>query len=84
MKLALATPTPEVEVPVPVALLSGTFDERLRKAARLGYAEHPGLSALHREAKELLYTSPCDLATATRAVAGYQHRLAELIGDRSC
>ena len=37
MKLALATPTPEVEVPVPVALLSGTFEERLQKAARLGY-----------------------------------------------
>ncbi len=37
MKLALATPTPEVEIPIPVALLSGTFSERLQKAARLGY-----------------------------------------------
>lgn len=37
MKLALATPTPEVETPIPVALLSGTFSERLQKAARLGY-----------------------------------------------
>jgi sugar phosphate isomerase/epimerase len=37
MKLALATPTPEVEIPIPVALLSGTFAERLRKAAYLGY-----------------------------------------------
>jgi sugar phosphate isomerase/epimerase len=37
MKLALATPTSEVEVPVPVALLSGTFEERLQKAAHLGY-----------------------------------------------
>ncbi|UCC87049.1 MAG: sugar phosphate isomerase/epimerase [Anaerolineales bacterium] len=37
MKLALATPTPEVEIHIPVALLSGTFSERLQKAARLGY-----------------------------------------------
>jgi sugar phosphate isomerase/epimerase len=37
MKLSLATPTPEVEVPIPVALLSGTFPDRLQKAARLGY-----------------------------------------------
>jgi sugar phosphate isomerase/epimerase len=37
MKLSLATPTPEIEVPIPVALLSGTFLDRLRKAARLGY-----------------------------------------------
>ena len=37
MKLALATLTPEVKAAVPVALLSGTFAERLEKAARLGY-----------------------------------------------
>jgi sugar phosphate isomerase/epimerase len=37
MKLSLATPTPEVNVPVPVALLTGSFAERLEKAARLGY-----------------------------------------------
>jgi len=37
MKLALATPTPEVKTTVPVALLSGSFPERMRKAARLGY-----------------------------------------------
>jgi len=37
MKLALATPTPEVKTTVPVALLSGTFGERMQKAARLGY-----------------------------------------------
>jgi sugar phosphate isomerase/epimerase len=37
MKLALATPTPEVKTAVPVALLSGTFGERMQKAARLGY-----------------------------------------------
>jgi sugar phosphate isomerase/epimerase len=37
MKLALATPTPEVKTPVPVALLSGSFAERMQKAAHLGY-----------------------------------------------
>ena len=37
MKLALATPTPEVTTPIPVALLTGSFGERMQKAARLGY-----------------------------------------------
>lgn len=64
------------------AELRGRLDAYRAKAARLGYAEHPDLSTLHREAKELLYTSPCDLAAATRAVAGYQRSLAELIGER--
>jgi sugar phosphate isomerase/epimerase len=38
MKIALATHTSDVIQPPPVALLSGTFEERLEKAARLGYA----------------------------------------------
>jgi len=38
MKLALAIPTPEVSVTVPVALFSGTFAQRLQKAARSSYA----------------------------------------------
>ena len=37
MKLALATQTPEVDPPPPVALLSGTFPERMAKARDLGY-----------------------------------------------
>jgi len=37
MKLAFATPTPEVNAPVPVALFSGSFSERLEKAAGLCY-----------------------------------------------
>jgi sugar phosphate isomerase/epimerase len=37
MKLAVVTLTQEVKTTVPVALLSGTFAERLEKAARLGY-----------------------------------------------
>jgi sugar phosphate isomerase/epimerase len=37
MKLALATTTPEIRATVPVALLSGSFAERLHKAVDLGY-----------------------------------------------
>ena len=37
MKLATVVTTPEVPAPVPVALLTGTFAERLEKAASLGY-----------------------------------------------
>lgn len=37
MKLAAVITTPEVPVAVPVALLSGSFVERLDKAAELGY-----------------------------------------------
>jgi sugar phosphate isomerase/epimerase len=37
MKLALVVPTPEVDVPIPVALFSGSFSQRLQKAAALGY-----------------------------------------------
>lgn len=51
MKLALATPTPEVTAPVPVALLSGTFAERMQKASRLGY-----------DGVELLVVRPDDLS----------------------
>jgi len=37
MKLATVITTPEVPVAVPVALLTGSFEERLDKAAALGY-----------------------------------------------
>lgn len=36
MKLSLAIQTPEVQPIIPVALLAGTFEEKLAKAARLG------------------------------------------------
>lgn len=36
MKLALVIQTPEVQQPIPVALLSGSIEEKLGKAARLG------------------------------------------------
>ena len=52
--------------------LRGRLDAYRARAARLGLAEHTELSALHASAQELLYTSPCDLRAATRAVVAYQ------------
>jgi sugar phosphate isomerase/epimerase len=37
LKISLAIPTPDVNIDLPVALLKGTFEERLEKASRLGY-----------------------------------------------
>jgi hypothetical protein len=59
--------------------LRGRLDAYRAKAARLGFGEHPELSERHREAYELLFTSPCDLPAATRAVFRYQQSLAGLI-----
>jgi 5-keto-L-gluconate epimerase len=50
MKLALTIQTPEVPVPVPVALLSGTMEEKLEKAAIMG-----------AEGVELLTTDPASV-----------------------
>ncbi len=36
MKLSLTIQTPEVDIPIPVALLSGSLDEKLAKAAQWG------------------------------------------------
>ncbi len=36
MKLAIAIQTPDVELTIPVALLHGSFNEKLQKAAKLG------------------------------------------------
>jgi hypothetical protein len=60
------------------AELRGRLEAYRAKAARLGYAEHPGLTDLHGQARDLLYTSPCDLPAATRAMMRYQQTLAEL------
>jgi sugar phosphate isomerase/epimerase len=54
MKLALCVQTPEVDTPGPVALLSGTFEERMRKAAALGV-----------EGVELAPMNPATLDTAS-------------------
>ncbi|TCO52577.1 hypothetical protein [Actinocrispum wychmicini] len=55
--------------------LRGRLDAYRAKANRLGHAEDRELSELHRAAHTVLYTRPCDLAAATRAVNRYQQAL---------
>ncbi len=50
MKLSVVITTPEVQAPVPVALLRGSFTERLAKAVQLGY-----------QGVELMVLHPTDL-----------------------
>ncbi|MGI5150945.1 hypothetical protein ACQEVC_32070 [Plantactinospora sp. CA-294935] len=60
------------------AELRGRLDAYRAKAGRLGLIEHPELSERYRRARDLLYTSPCDLSAATRAVVAYQRHLNDL------
>ncbi|MEU8263018.1 hypothetical protein AB0C02_20605 [Micromonospora sp. NPDC048999] len=60
------------------AELRGRLDAYRARAGRFGLAEHSTLAQLHRTAQDLLYTSPCDLPAATRAVVAYQRYLYEL------
>ena len=52
MKLALCIQTPEIQSRIPVALLSGTFEEKLAKAAQLG-----------ADGVELMTANPSELET---------------------
>ena len=54
------------------AELRGRLDAYRAKAGQLGHAEDAALAGLYRAARELLWTAPCDLAVATRAVGSYQ------------
>ncbi|MGC8825538.1 MAG: sugar phosphate isomerase/epimerase family protein, partial [Anaerolineae bacterium] len=58
MKLAVTLITPEVVHPVPVALFTGTFAERLEKAASCGY-----------EGVELMVQAPAELDAGAIASA---------------
>jgi hypothetical protein len=51
---------------------SGLLDAYQAKAARLGAAEDPHLAARCAQARELLWTAPCDLTAVASAVNGYQ------------
>lgn len=53
--------------------LRGRLQAYAVKAAREGVAEAEELAGPHRRARELLWTAPCDLRAATRAVAAYLH-----------
>lgn len=56
--------------------LRGRLDAYKAKAGRLGLAEDTVLNDLHRQAHDLLWTSPCDLRRATVALADYQRAIA--------
>ncbi len=60
MKLSLCIQTPEFSQPLPVALLSGAFEEKLEKAARLGY---DGVELLPVRPEQL---DPAELRAALR------------------
>lgn len=55
--------------------LRGRLDAYRVKAARLGHAEDAELARMYERARELLWTSPCDLRAATVALSGYQQAI---------
>jgi hypothetical protein len=57
------------------AELRGRLEAYQVKAARLGHAEDAELSRLHDEAHGFLFTAPCDLAAATRALNRYRQAI---------
>ncbi|MGI5128603.1 hypothetical protein ACQEVB_17465 [Pseudonocardia sp. CA-107938] len=57
------------------AELRGRYEAYRAKSVRLGRAEEPEVLRLADEVRELLWTRPCDLAAATRALAAYQRAL---------
>ena len=58
--------------------LRGLLDAYRAKAGRLGAAEDAVLDASYRQAHDLLWTAPCDLAAAGAAVTGYQQAVLRL------
>ncbi|TDD61258.1 hypothetical protein E1293_45080 [Actinomadura darangshiensis] len=55
--------------------LRGRLEAYRAKAARLGLAEDEQLTTLYGEAREVLWTAPCDLRRATTVVAEYQRAI---------
>jgi chromosome segregation ATPase len=64
--------------------LRGLLDAYRAKAAGTGGAENIELDHRYQQAKELLWTAPCDLAAAGAAVTSYQQAVLQLrrSGDR--
>jgi hypothetical protein len=61
--------------------LRGLLDAYRAKAGRTGAAGDAALDARYRQAYDLLWTAPCDLAAATTAVTGYQQAVLMLSHD---
>jgi hypothetical protein len=59
------------------AELRGRLDAYQAKAGHLGHAEDIELGTLHQQAHDLLWTVPCDLQAATRALVRYQQAIAD-------
>ena len=62
--------------------LRGLLDAYQAKAARLGAAEDAELTTRFQQARQLLWTAPCDLAAAQAAVTSYQQAILALDGRR--
>jgi hypothetical protein len=62
------------------AELRGRLDAYRAKVARLGMAEDPVLIERYDQARRLLWTAPCDLGAAERAVRRYQQAVSDLGG----
>ncbi|MDF5751888.1 hypothetical protein [Spongiactinospora sp. TRM90649] len=58
--------------------LRGRLEAFRAKAVRLGRGEDAGLDYLFRQARDLLWTAPCDLRQSTVAVAAYQRAIKEM------
>ena len=65
------------------AELRGRFEAYRAKAGRLGHAEHPEIMATGQDVEQLLWSRPCDLPAATRALNAYQRTLTGLDAGRS-
>ncbi|HUY52231.1 MAG TPA: hypothetical protein VMV92_42090 [Streptosporangiaceae bacterium] len=61
--------------------LRGLLDAYQAKAARLGAAEDRDLTARYDQARDLLWTAPCDPSAAADAVTRYQEAIAALAGQ---
>jgi hypothetical protein len=62
--------------------LRGLLEAYKAKAARLGAAEDPGLAARYGQARELLWTAPCDLNAAADAVNRFQQAVLAIGAQR--
>jgi len=58
--------------------LRGLLDAYRAKAGGTGGAENSELDHRYLQARDLLWTAPCDLAAATAAVNGYQQAVLHL------
>ncbi len=62
--------------------LRGLLDAYKAKSGRMGVAEDPALAERYDRARNLLWTAPCDLASAAGAVTSYQQAVLALGGQR--